>query len=86
MFLSVSACRGLAGMAEKTNVRGPRWRACSACAGDYEDPESTARAEQDTFETGDEDGEENQAGGHAGGAGGRGFQIVKELKGGEQER
>jgi hypothetical protein len=36
-------------------------RACSACAGDYEDPEGTAWVEDEAFETRDEDDEEGCA-------------------------
>jgi hypothetical protein len=59
--LSPNVRGGLVRMGGETNVRGPAMRACSACAGDYEDPEGTARVEDQAFETGDDDGEESRA-------------------------
>jgi len=42
---------------EGSDVSGPKLRACSACAGDYEDPERTAWAGEDSEEAGErEDG------------------------------
>jgi len=38
---------------EGRDVSGPEMRACSNCAGDYEDPERTARVAEDSEEAGE---------------------------------
>jgi hypothetical protein len=77
MYLSASASRELAGMGEQTNACGSGWRACSNCAGDYEDPESSARVEDEAFETGEEDEAENKQQGDTGRAGRKGPQELR---------
>ena len=46
-----------------SEVSGPELRACSACAGDYEDPERTAWVAEDSEEAGEHEVSPGEGGG-----------------------
>lgn len=55
-----------------TNGTNRRMETCSACAGDYEDPERTAGPTEEDAALEDDDGPGGESGGSRGGGGERG--------------